>query len=92
MVRISHIGKKTIAEAKYRIFVSIDANVNGWDEKSYATAFAIAYFAEKFPNMKDTWELIVLKTKKWLQKNCNPDIMELLITSASKYIQSLSLI
>ena len=46
---------------------------NNFDEVAFATAIALAYFPEKLNDLKDSWELVEGKARKWLIKNFSKD-------------------
>ncbi|CAL8104245.1 unnamed protein product [Orchesella dallaii] len=46
-----------------------DHQKHGIPEKVFATALAVAFFINKLATEKDVWDLVVLKARKWLEKN-----------------------
>lgn len=69
-------------------FNFIEQEPLGLDEKTWATAIAIAYMSEKLQNLKETWELVALKATKWLQKITGANY-NAVMEAATAYIKSL---
>lgn len=55
-----------------------EAKAKGWDESAFATATAIVYLEQKLADLKESWELVVTKAKKWLEKNFSTQSAEIL--------------
>jgi hypothetical protein len=58
-----------------------------FDDTAFATALALAYFTEKLADLKDSWELVEGKAKKWLEKNF-PQEHSAILSAALAFIQT----
>jgi len=68
------------------LFLIIELKKHGFDETAFATALAIVYFNEKLNELKESWELVEGKAKKWLTKQF-PDVKDSLLTVANTWIK-----
>jgi len=49
-----------------------------WDNQAWATALALTFIQEKLKDLKDSWELVAMKAKKWLEINYSEELDSLI--------------
>jgi len=54
-----------------------DAENKIWDLEGFATCLAIAFLKTILSLLKDRWELMCLKSKKWLAKEFSKNLNEM---------------